>query len=65
MKTINGQARDGDGNESFFLDLEADLGTNRHHLVQGNLHSESDGLTGGNNNGERLDSKSINSCRLS
>ena len=52
MKTFNLQTGEGDVNESFFLDLDTDLGTNWDRLVESQLHTEGDGLAGGNHNGE-------------
>ena len=42
MKTINLQTGEGDVNESFFLDLDTDLGTHWDRLVESQLDTECD-----------------------
>ena len=60
MKTLNLNAREGDVDDSFFLDLEADLGTNWNGLIECQLDREGDSGISGNHDGERFDSGDIN-----
>ena len=65
MKTINLQTGEGDVNESFFLDLDTDLGTHWDRLVESQLDTEGDGLAGGNHNGEGFDRGCVKSAWFS
>ena len=65
VKTINLQTGEGDVNESFFLDLKTDLGTNWDRLVECQLDTEGDGLAGGNHNGEGFNRGRVQTAWLS
>ena len=59
VEPINLQAREGNGNDSLFLDLEADLGTGRDGFIECELDSKGDHLASSEHNREGFDSGDI------